>query len=218
MPAQSPSTETTHNARYIDELWLSQHLMDKSTLDFLLVEAEEIRKAKESLRGVLFGVFGAYLPVLVSIFGFAASHDPDLNNRIVAALFIVVASLSAMWVQYLWMEYVCYMRYYYCELLPRIYAATHQGSRRNFLAWTFPRSATQLLPLALFNVGSFVVMIGAYWIYVRGGTAGVEYLCLGFLAASFASVGAVVLEVRALNRKLFESATLDSSDRAESES
>src|SRR5579864_2026323 len=100
----------------------------KSAVDFLLVEAEEIRKAKESLRGILFGVFGAYLPVLVSVFSLAAPHAAasTSDQRTIATLFVVVASLTTMWVQYLWIEYVCYMRYYYLELLPRIYAATDQ--------------------------------------------------------------------------------------------
>jgi hypothetical protein len=176
-----------------------------SATDFLLVEAEEIRKAKESLRGILFGVFGAYLPVLVSIFGLAASSrvGSTVDMRTVATLFIVVASLSAMWVQYLWIEYLSYMNYYYLDLLPRIHLATGEASGRSFLSWTLPRSARQLLPLALFNIGSFVVMFSAYWTYVRGAAhLVVESLCVGFLVAAVVSVASVLLELRSLQRAM----------------
>ena len=96
------------------------------------------------------------------------------------------------------------MGYYYLELLPRIYAATDQAQRRSFLAWTFPRPARQLVPLALFNMGGLVVMLAAYLTYVEVGSdrLAAECLSLGFIAASVVSVGSVLLEVRSLSRAI----------------
>lgn len=172
-------------------------------LSVLLSESQDIRKAIEAIRAAIFSVFGIVLPALVSVFLITSDKLPALlaGKETVATLAVSLASLGTMWVQFLWMEYFRHIRYYYTQLLPRIYQVSDQGLRPNLLEWDIlHRKTRHWLPLGLFNSSCSLILIATYWSLLRtSASLYAKGLCLALLLAAAASVAGVIMEVRSIS-------------------
>jgi hypothetical protein len=154
-------------------------------LEVLLKELDEIRSAKESARSAILSMYGIVFPGLISVFVFVADRGtgPTFSPEILTTICVILGSLGTIWTQFLWIEYLGFVRYYYLELLPRVYETSGQTHRLSFLEWSSPRTARQWLPLLLFNVGCLAAfLIAICWIW--GHDWRLLFMSLGFLIAA----------------------------------
>jgi hypothetical protein len=191
--------------------------MDETAgLQAILKEVEGARAAMERSYGAIYTSFGVVLPALAGIFVFLARERvaAGSDESWYGALFIVILSLGAMWSQNLWMELLRYARYYYVELLPRLYAASGQGGRRNFLEWSGRRSLRSWLPILLFNLGCIAVLVAVGCKYLAAASRWVQVGSGALVLAACCSVVAVLIEARKVEEEILARALRESGDAA----
>ena len=184
--------------------------MTPESLSLLLREADEIRAAKDSTRAAIYTVFGIVLPVTATVLVAVYNKDlPPAARAILGGAFVALISLTTIWTQYLWTEYFSYLEFYYTELMPRIYVASGEGARLNYLQWTLPRRRSEWLPIALFNCGSLAVMIAAFFLCIWPTDNYWAYLVALFPVAVAVSLTVVVSQLLRLQAKVRPSETED---------
>jgi hypothetical protein len=169
---------------------------DPVLVDAIIHESEQVQSGIDRAQNGIYTSFGVVLPAVFGLFLFFAGdkrpEDTDIPPNIAALLFVMAVSLGGMWSQNLWMELFRYTRYKHAVLLPRLYQATGQSSRTNFLQ-TVPRTALMQLPVNLFNLGCLVALIGVHVKFI-GRTWPVAAISIAFILAVVVSTIAVIVE------------------------
>jgi hypothetical protein len=150
----------------------------------LIHESEEVQSGVARAQGALYTSSGVILPLLTGVFVIAAKENLQLPAlRVLALVFVVTLALAGMWSQYLWMELIRYTTYKHLTILPRLYEATGQANRPNFLDVVGKQSITAQLPILLFNIGCFVVLITVHVALVSQLRWPLQVVSLAFMSA-----------------------------------
>jgi hypothetical protein len=192
-----------------DERKVSPNGSDPALVDAIIHESEQVQSGIERAQNGIYTSFGVVLPAVFGLFLFFTGdkRPQGIPAELVALLFIMAISLGALWSQNLWMELFRYTNYKHTVLLPRLYEATNQNGRTNFLQTT-PRSALMALPVNLFNVGVLVALIGAHAAFV-GLKAPYSLISAGFIGSAVLSTFAVMIEAAKLGVAIQRSTAQD---------
>ena len=174
--------------------------LDTEYVKALIHESEQVQSGVDRSQNALYTSSGVIFPILTGLFVLAGREKTTsgISFDILALLFIVTVSLGGMWSQYLWMELLRYTSYKHAVLLPRLYAATGQHQSLNFLQTAGRQTLVARLPILLFNVGCFAVLIIAHVAFVAHLAASLQIISVVFIVAVVVSTLAVFKEAESV--------------------
>jgi hypothetical protein len=178
--------------------------MSEEALKVILNEAESVQKGIDRSYGAIYTSFGIIMPGLLGVLAFAAKDlkFDDKQMPIVALAFVIALSLGGLWAQSTWMELLRYVRYKYVELMPRLFAAGGMAEEPNYIQWSGPRSFRMALPIFLFNISCWVVLVLVFIAFLRKASGFEQAIAIAFIVAAMISSGAALAEGYKIEREI----------------